>query len=997
MPLVGLSQFQQGAEMAQRHWGFGFVGAIDPATSAIDCRSMRLLGWAVGLTVLLVGEVDQALSQNIRLDGTLVPARTLIGPVYQIRQRDGVLAGRNLFYSFDRFNLTTGEQANFVSAPDIQNIFSRVTGGSVSLINGLISTQSTSVNFYLINPNGIVFGPNAKLDIGSSTRGSFVATTLDSLVWSNGNQFSAKAPGTTTNLLTLVGDPSGFLASQRTIPLIGGLNTNLAVYSGNSLLLLGGDVGLVNSNLFAGGNIGGRIELAGVQGSGIVKLSTIDNLLSLNLPFDLMRADISLFNSIVNTRASDGGSVSFQGRNVILGLDSRVFVGIANGLGTPTSHSENIDIKATNTVLVQDSLILNNVGVESQGRGGDINITSHQFILQDSQVGTILFGSGRSGNINIQSTDFVMLNGSNIPGANRSNNFAGGLLAQVDTLGIGQAGKITVDTQHLSISNGARVQAATLGIGNAGDIFIQANLVQVLGSGSNRSPSRISTDVYDSAIGEGGNLTIDTQQLQVRDGGQISSSTFGIGKAGNLIVRATNSIDLSGETPGGNQGFPGGIFAQVDLTGRGNGGDLRIETNRLSISNGSKVQVSTFGIGNAGQLLIKANEVNVFNTIDATNTFTTVINASVSLDPRTTTSPRGNGGSLTLQARNLIVQNGGGVETNTQGEGNAGNLLIQADRIEVSGTFPNSGKPSQISSSVENNGSGQGGNLKLESERIIISDGGQLSVSSNGNGKAGEMEITTGSMTLRSESQVLAETISGQGGNITFSIRDFLLLREHSRISTNAGTSQAGGDGGNITIKSLFTLGVLSENSDITANAFTGSGGRVDITAQGIFGLQFQSRLTSFSDITASSQRGANGTVILNTPNVDPSRGLIALPASLVDASDRISQGCNQRSTAQDPGSFYITGRGGLPQRPGDLPLSAYPTGAVQTIPGTTASAPATDNSSATVQPAKASIIEADRLTADPNGNLWLVAQAPNPNAELPWPSGCASAKPIAP
>lgn len=176
-------------------------------------------------------------------------------------------------------------------------------------------------------------------------------------------------------------------------------------------------------------------------------------------------------------------------------------------------------------------------------------------------------------------------------------------------------------------------------------------------------------------------------------------------------------------------------------------------------------------------------------------------------------------------------------------------------------------------------------------------------------------------MILDQQGVISAQTASSQGGNIALNVQDLLLLRHGSQISTTAGTAQAGGDGGSININSQFIVAVLAENNGITANAFTGSGGTVDLTAQGIFGLTFQPKLTPFSDITASSQFGVNGTVNLNLLNLDPSRGLTALPVNLTDLSQQISQSCTPGSkTAAN--SFVSTGRGGLPLNP-DEPLES--------------------------------------------------------------------------
>jgi large exoprotein involved in heme utilization and adhesion len=150
------------------------------------------------------------------------------------------------------------------------------------------------------------------------------------------------------------------------------------------------------------------------------------------------------------------------------------------------------------------------------------------------------------------------------------------------------------------------------------------------------------------------------------------------------------------------------------------------------------------------------------------------------------------------------------------------------------------------------------------------------------------------------------------------------LLRQGSFISTTAGTAQAGGNGGNITFDGKFIVAIPNENSDISANAFSGQGGRVNITAQGIFGLKSRLEPTPQSDITASSEFGNSGIVTLNTPNVDPSQGIATLPTGIVDPSALIAKSCIARSSRQ--GSFTITGTGGLATQPDDLASSSFPT-----------------------------------------------------------------------
>ncbi|MGH2414315.1 MAG: S-layer family protein, partial [Microcystaceae cyanobacterium] len=230
------------------------------------------------------------------------------------------------------------------------------------------------------------------------------------------------------------------------------------------------------------------------------------------------------------------------------------------------------------------------------------------------------------------------------------------------------------------------------------------------------------------------------------------------------------------------------------------------------------------------------------------------------------------------------------------------------------------GRDSGLFANTAPNSTGDGGNIFIDPRTVNIRDGAGISVTSRGIGKAGNIQLQTGSLTLENGAFLSAETASSEGGNIQLQVRDLLLMRHNSKISTTAGTASAGGNGGNIKINTGFLIAVPNENSDITANAFEGRGGNIQITTQGIFGIQLRERQTSLSDITASSDFGVNGIVEINTPDIDPSRGLVELPEKTVDVAGLVAQGC-PADVGPRASKFVITGRGGLPENPSQ-PLS---------------------------------------------------------------------------
>ncbi|NEO82579.1 S-layer family protein, partial [Moorena sp. SIO4G3] len=366
-----------------------------------------------------------------------------------------------------------------------------------------------------------------------------------------------------------------------------------------------------------------------------------------------------------------------------------------------------------------------------------------------------------------------------------------------------------------------------------------------------------------------------------------------------------------------------GAGVSASTASEGDGGDVNITTGELIISDGAQVSAGTIGEGDGGKLTVDASEsVQVIGR-----------SGDGRFGSRLTTQTDGAGKArdLSITTGQLIVSDGAQVSAGTSGEGDGGILTVNAsESVQVIGRSGDGQFPSGLFTQAE--GTGDAGKLlKITTGQLIISDGAAISTRSfEKDSSAGTVEINANSIFLNNQGIISAET-AGDKGNINLDARDIRLLDE-SKIRTDASNTTTGG---NITIDTDILLGL--GDSDITANAKQGRGGRVTINAQGIFGLEFRDRPTPGNDITSTSERGSsfNGPVTLNT-SVDPTSGLIELPGSLVDAEAILANDlCGfENNRIAGGSSFTITGKGGLPPTRLDPVINTDRTVGWRTRPG---------------------------------------------------------------
>ncbi|MGK7952318.1 MAG: filamentous hemagglutinin N-terminal domain-containing protein [Xenococcaceae cyanobacterium] len=560
-------------------------------------------------------------------DGTLP---TVVEQLENMRKiTGGERVGNNLFHSFEEFSIPEGIEAIFENGLDIENIFTRITGSDISVIDGLLKTAG-GANFFLINPNGIVFGENAVLDIG----GSFIATTANRIEFADGTNWNARGdePKVTLTIsvpigLRLDGDNGSITVNSSGNQITPSFSSTPTQVADNELKLSvnpGQTLGLIgNSISVEGGTItskGGSIELGSIS-SGSVSLQNTEGRFKFNYENANGYQNIDLTNlSVLDVSGEGRGAISLTGKNINLSNGSLVL-----NQNQGDISSETIDINASDSLNLLGTSPDGNVSsairaeVVNSGKGADINISTAQIVLQDGgRIGSTTYQnengqSGDAGNLSINSTDSVQLLENTGLESTRPT-FLSSSIAST-TYSDGNAGSLELSTSELQVTSGGSVTSTTLGSGQGGDVNITSDIVEVRGVEPIRNtPSGIISGSVNT--GNAGNLTITTGQLKVADGATVSTSSFASGNSGNLTINSSQSVELDGEqniypTTIRSAVIPLSIETERIRLGlpdvpTGNAGSLTLNTPVLSISQEGAISVENQGIGSAGTLTINA-------------------------------------------------------------------------------------------------------------------------------------------------------------------------------------------------------------------------------------------------------------------------------------------------------------------------------------------------------------------------------------------------------
>jgi filamentous hemagglutinin family protein len=917
---------------------------------------------------------------QITLDGSMVPgtAGPLTGPGFVIPSAVGRTVGSNLFHSFGQFSLQAGQSATFTGPVSIGNVISRVTGGQLSSINGLIDTRSAMPNasFYLLNPAGVLLGPNASLNVGGavhfSTAGYLCLGAAGCLNDPTSGKFFATL-GPESVLTAAAPAAFGFLPGVPPGPItVDGANLLANVVDppvGQTISLVGGQIQVTGSTIAPPG---GRVQLVGVNSGGEVAIPSLDVSSFSSL------APVSISGSTIDVSAAPGGSVAIRGGS--LTIDTAT---ILAGSGT-------VDAAVTDAMTVSLSLIdaSGDPGGSVSLRGGDVlvdlsSITASTGFLDAPPVA-----------IDLQGTSSVSLSGSGVMSA---------------TFGDGRAGKVQLTAPSVALSTGAVVLSEKAGAGAGADISIAANTVTMTDAsavisqrdapgdqpGGSISVTATGTMTMSTAStvlsvanagdgaaiavsagtlamdggasinsitndGHGGTVGVTAAGLNMSSGAQIQSQTFGVGQGGAVSVAVSQSALIQDPFTGITTGsFAAPNPADPTAPVPGAPGDILGQFGSLTVTGGANIQSGVFAgtVGGARITVVATGPILLSNGGGIVNTafFGDVGPIEISAPQlslnggfvSTATLQSGNAGGILINAGALTLTGGGQIVTASidQATGLGGDVTVNAGSLTISGSSPSglSVLPSPFNDVFTDSRSGifstaaaagPGGNITIRAPQIQILDGGTISAASTSLSPlatAGSIAIAFGDQFSMNGSNISTEALVADGGNITITATGSVLLLTDSQITTSVQSGTGGG--GNIFVG---TSGqpvqfIVLNNGGIHADAFGGPGGNINIFTTALF-----SSTPVETAVTASSQLSSPGIISISAVLTDVSGSLVELPSALVEAAALLRASCAARLAAGKASSFVIAGREGIPPEPGGLlPSALAPAGSA----GTAASA----------------------------------------------------------
>ncbi len=822
-------------------------------------------------------------NSQVILDSSLRPQEPLSGPNYAITADRGLTVGNNLFHSFSQFNLDSAETAIFSGPLTINNIISRITDIHPSVIKGSVQSTINGADLFLINPNGIIWGPNSQADI----LGSLYISTANYLSFDDNGLFDTNAQN--TSILTS-GVPSSF-------NFINGYPSTIIVQGSTFSIPKNGSISLIANQIHLADGINniieGNLNIIGSEPTSSVTIgsspifnveSLLDQVQTSNI--EIIDQSISLTNhsffrlsghnlSINNSRISLNSS--FGNAELLIDVTGKLDLNgsIIQTISSHDSASNNLIINAKEIVIHNGSRLtaisldgsiggkieLNADAISIDGKNTDFftgissenqqNASGFDIIIQtdniditsEAIISTLTQGRISGGRIEVN-TENLLIDGKN-------GEFSTGIFTITTSLiNPGPGGDIDLTLKNMDIVNGAEINTSSFGNGQAGNIYIDASQIYLA-----RNDSLILTGIFaqseSNTNGHSGTISINTDSLKISNGALIDNTSFSDNNGG-LVQISAKELSLSNHSSLFSSGILSTTFSHNLDT---QGGRVLIETELLKISDGSLISTSTFGQAIAGPIDIKSNSLVIQDA--GTSNQTTGI---TSLTHHETGG--GNAGNISIVSQSIEVIRGE-INASSTGSGDGGHISIQSETLSLIGDQSKQFTGIAAETQSQKN-AGSGGGVTITTNDFLISGGAAVTVNSLGSGNAGTISIASEYIYIQENdglfdtglfAQSRDDTFGGNGGNIRLNAM-IILKSDHGVISSS---SEGNGNAGLVEI-STGSLILRNESLIDNSNFGFGTGGDIKINAANEIHLD-----NSF--ISADADNAAGGNITINSPH----------------------------------------------------------------------------------------------------------------------------------
>ena len=883
-------------------------------------------------------------------DGGIIQIRGVtvdLDDVDVVGAASGEGAGGDILVEADEINITNGTRINVASfstemvAGDAGTVM--LNGGDVTISNG-VSFELQSFGGGLggnlaITADALVLDDvEVKAEVRGAGFGGDVVMSADSIIWNEVTidasvegagrggfiQLQSENTSITDSNVNItasgIGDAGDFMASGGAFSFVSASNPMSGVIGDASGEGRGADIfidtdtvqidGILLTSATRGSGEGGVIEIRGEQSIALndATLSSQSEGSGIGGNVDLVTGDLSLTGvSAINVSAlgtADAGDITATATTVTL-EDSAAFVLAARGTGSggflnvtgetvifsdSARVAASVEFEASGDLVEfnTDTLVFENTSrvasdTRGAGTGGVIDIATRQLVIRDNaSLNAEALSTGDAGLIKIVADDVLI---------------AGGKIITT-TMGSGVGGDVDVSAQQLSITQEGVISSDSLSSGDGGDIEVSSVSFQL---------TNASINAVARGAGVGGLISLQGDQIDITNEALINVSAItGTGDAGEISIVGSNVILAS------NSAIALSTFTDGDA------GVLTIQGDTLLVEN-ARIQGETHGLGAGSDILLIATEIDLENSLlnsaargtegmsDATGNAGDLRIETADLDINggailLATQTDGAGGELNVNATTFLMRNEAVITASAFGDGDAGIVTISTQTANIT-------EASTIES--DTTGLGTGGDVLLAATKLNVLTNSTISSSATGLADAGDITLLVSDTLEIVEGTVQTTSERSGGGNIVIETEKVIRIDNNSLVSATASGVQLDSDGGNVSIDpELFTL----RQSQIVAQANAGTGGNITLVAENFIA-------DTESLISASSQRGIDGSVEIESPNQAINPSDIVLNTGFRDLPEFLSNNCSPTSI-QDRSYLVVENMNAVRRDPNDyLPV----------------------------------------------------------------------------